>query len=191
MRLDLKRRGLGRCPQLVTGDGALGFRKALRHVPGAAREQRCWIHKTANVSNRLPKGLRNKAKQHLQDDEPHRERLRQGSPPHAPDQGTRVPQDGAGHGLQAVPERAKEMEKTRWIKSTRRDHSRRQIHERRTPGPRRRLTTAYTTFDNSSVRGKGEPHRGDRGQGDWRHRARPLSPGRAGSSCPKEDHCNG
>ena len=41
--LDLKRRGLGIGPELVTGDGALGFWKALRQVYGAAREQRCWV----------------------------------------------------------------------------------------------------------------------------------------------------
>ena len=43
--LDLKRRSLGIGPELVTGDGALGFWKALRQVYGAAREQRCWVHK--------------------------------------------------------------------------------------------------------------------------------------------------
>jgi transposase-like protein len=53
--LDLKRRGLGTPPELATGDGALGFWKALRQVFGATREQRCWVHKTANVLNRLPK----------------------------------------------------------------------------------------------------------------------------------------
>ena len=46
--LDLKRRGLGIGPELVTGDGALGFWKALRQVYGAAREQRCWVHKTGH-----------------------------------------------------------------------------------------------------------------------------------------------
>ena len=65
--LDLKRRGLGSGPELVTGDGALGFWKALRQVYGAAREQRCWVHKTGNILNKLPKGLQNKAKGHLQD----------------------------------------------------------------------------------------------------------------------------
>ena len=65
--LDLKRRGLGIGPELVTGDGALGFWKALRQVYGAAREQRCWVHKTGNILNKLPKGLQNKAKGHLQD----------------------------------------------------------------------------------------------------------------------------
>ena len=54
-------------PELAVGDGALGFWKALRQVYGIAREQRCWVHKTGNVLNKLPKGLQNKAKQHLQD----------------------------------------------------------------------------------------------------------------------------
>ena len=56
----------------------------------------------------------------------------------------------ARHGLQAVPERPGKMEKIQWIRSTRRDHSRRQIRRRRIPGSRRRMTSPYTTFDNSS-----------------------------------------
>jgi transposase-like protein len=65
--LDLKRRGLRNGPELATGDGALGFWKALREVYGEAREQRCWVHKCANVLNRMPKSLQAKAKGHLQD----------------------------------------------------------------------------------------------------------------------------
>jgi transposase-like protein len=65
--LDLKKRGLESGPQLAIGDGSLGFWKALRQIYGEAREQRCWVHKTANVLNKLPKALQPKAKQHLQD----------------------------------------------------------------------------------------------------------------------------
>ena len=65
--LDLKRRGLEVPPELATGDGALGFWKALRQVYGETREQRCWVHKTANILNKLPKSLQGKAKGHLQD----------------------------------------------------------------------------------------------------------------------------
>ena len=65
--LDLKRRGLTASPELATGDGALGFWKALRQVYGHTREQRCWVHKTANVLNKLPKSVQGKAKGHLQD----------------------------------------------------------------------------------------------------------------------------
>ncbi len=63
--LDLKRRGLGQGPQLAIGDGALGFWKALRQVYGQTRWQRCWVHKTANVLNKLPKGIQPQAKQRL------------------------------------------------------------------------------------------------------------------------------
>ena len=63
--LDLKRRGLQHDPQLAIGDGALGFWKALPQVFGATREQRCWVHKTANVLNKLPKHLQPKAKSDL------------------------------------------------------------------------------------------------------------------------------
>ena len=65
--LDLKRRGLAVPPELAIGDGALGFWKALRQAYGQTREQRCWVHKTANVLNKLPKSLQGKAKGHLQD----------------------------------------------------------------------------------------------------------------------------
>ena len=80
--LDLKRRGLKVAPELAAGDGALGFWKALREVYGTTREQRCWMHKTGNVLNKLPKALQPKAKSHLQqiwmaaDQGPGREGLR-------------------------------------------------------------------------------------------------------------------
>jgi len=64
--LDLKRRGLKIDPRLAVGDGALGFWKALPQVFGETRIQRCWVHKTANVLNKLPKHLQPKAKSDLQ-----------------------------------------------------------------------------------------------------------------------------
>jgi transposase-like protein len=64
--LDLKRRGLTIDPQLAIGDGALGFWKALPQVYGHTRTQRCWVHKTVNVLNKLPKHLQPKAKSDLQ-----------------------------------------------------------------------------------------------------------------------------
>ena len=63
--LDLKQRGLAQGPSLAIGDGALGFWKAMRQVYGETRRQRCWVHKTANVLNDLPKGKQKQAKQHL------------------------------------------------------------------------------------------------------------------------------
>jgi transposase-like protein len=65
--LDLKRRGLAIGPELAVADGALGFWKALAEVWPKTREQRCWVHKTANVLNKLPKSLQTKAKRALQD----------------------------------------------------------------------------------------------------------------------------
>jgi putative transposase len=64
--LDLRRRGLAVAPELAVADGALGFWKALGEVWPTTREQRCWVHKTANVLNRLPKSLHAKAKRTLQ-----------------------------------------------------------------------------------------------------------------------------
>ena len=63
---DPERRGLGVAPEPAVGDGAPGFRKALRETHATAREQRCWLHKTGNVLNKLPKFLQAKAKEHLQ-----------------------------------------------------------------------------------------------------------------------------
>ena len=63
---DLKQRGLEIGPELAVGDGALGFWKALPKVYGQTRSQRCWVHKTKNVLNCLPKGLQSKAKAALQ-----------------------------------------------------------------------------------------------------------------------------
>ncbi len=65
--LDLKRRGLQAGPELAVGDGALGFWRALREVYGDTRVQRCWVHKTANVLNQMPKSLQARAKGHLHD----------------------------------------------------------------------------------------------------------------------------
>ena len=60
--LDLKRRGLKIGPKLAVGDGALGFWAALREVYPGCREQRCWVHKTANVLDKMPKSVQGKAK---------------------------------------------------------------------------------------------------------------------------------
>ena len=65
--LDLKRRGLAIAPELAVADGALGFWKALGEVWPKTREQRCWVHKTANILNRLPKSQHTKAKRALQE----------------------------------------------------------------------------------------------------------------------------
>jgi transposase-like protein len=65
--LDLKRRGMLHAPDLAIGDGALGFWSALREVFGSAREQRCWVHKTGNVLNAMPKSVQPRAKGHLHD----------------------------------------------------------------------------------------------------------------------------
>ena len=63
--LDVKSRGLVVDPKLATGDGALGFWKALRQVYPTTREQRCWVHKTANVLDKLPKRLQPQAKEKI------------------------------------------------------------------------------------------------------------------------------
>lgn len=60
--LGLKARGLTQAPRLAVGDGALGFWAALEEVFPGTRVQRCWVHKTANILNYLPRSLQGKAK---------------------------------------------------------------------------------------------------------------------------------
>ena len=62
---DVRARGLAQCPKLAVGDGALGFWKALAKVYGNTRQQRCWMHKTGNILNYLPKAVQPKAKKAL------------------------------------------------------------------------------------------------------------------------------
>jgi putative transposase len=63
--MDLKQRGLALAPKLATGDGALGFWAAIRKVYPQTQEQRCWVHKTANVLNRMPRSVQPRAKADL------------------------------------------------------------------------------------------------------------------------------
>jgi transposase-like protein len=65
--LDLKDRGLEVGPNLAVGDGALGFWGALEEVYPKTRRQRCWVHKTANILDKLPKSIQSKAKSMIHD----------------------------------------------------------------------------------------------------------------------------
>lgn len=62
---NLRQRGLPAAPKLAIGDGALGFWGALSKVYPETRHQRCWVHKTANVLNKLPKSMQPKVKASL------------------------------------------------------------------------------------------------------------------------------
>ena len=59
---NLRERGLTVSPKLAIGDGALGFWNAMRKSYPSCRHQRCWVHKTANVLNKLPKSMQPKVK---------------------------------------------------------------------------------------------------------------------------------
>lgn len=63
--LDCKSRGLTTAPKLATGDGSLGFWIALGKAFPSTRQQRCWVHKTLNVLDKLPKGEQAAAKRTL------------------------------------------------------------------------------------------------------------------------------
>jgi putative transposase len=65
--VDLKARGLSIAPELAIGDGALGFWKALDEALPTTRHQRCWLHKTANVLNKLPKSVQPNAHKDLRE----------------------------------------------------------------------------------------------------------------------------
>ena len=64
---ELKNRGLQKLPALATGDGALGFWAAAAEEFPSTRTQRCWVHKTANILDKMPKGVQGKAKQRIHD----------------------------------------------------------------------------------------------------------------------------
>src|SRR5215203_2428990 len=63
----LRARGLAMAPELAVGDGALGFWRALEEAFPSVRHQRCWVHKAANVLNKLPKSLQANARQDLRE----------------------------------------------------------------------------------------------------------------------------
>ncbi len=65
--VDLKARGLATAPELATGDGALGFWKALEAIFPTTRHQRCWVHKVSNVLDKLPKSVQPAAKADLRE----------------------------------------------------------------------------------------------------------------------------
>ena len=65
--LSAKARGLEIAPKLATGDGALGFWAAIDKVWPTTGHQRCWVHKTVNVQNKMPKHLHGKAQSMLHD----------------------------------------------------------------------------------------------------------------------------
>ncbi len=64
---DLKARGLKSVPSLATGDGALGFWAAAAEEFPTMRSQRCWVHKTANVLDKMPQGMQGQAKTRIHD----------------------------------------------------------------------------------------------------------------------------
>jgi len=59
----LKRHGLKVAPKLAIGDGSLGFWLALQQEYGPVPQQRCWVHKTANILDKMPKSVQGRAKQ--------------------------------------------------------------------------------------------------------------------------------
>jgi transposase-like protein len=65
--VDVKSRGLIEAPKLATGDGSLGFWKALKQVYPSTKRQRCWVHKTVNVLDKLPKSQQPSAKSILRE----------------------------------------------------------------------------------------------------------------------------
>ncbi len=65
--VEVKRHGLIIAPELAIGDGALGFWKALEEIYPGTRHQRCWVHKTANVLNKVPKSVQAAMKDDLRE----------------------------------------------------------------------------------------------------------------------------
>jgi len=64
---EIKARGLKTLPKVATGDGALGFWAAAAEEFPSTRRQRCWVHKTANILDKMPKGVQSRAKARIHD----------------------------------------------------------------------------------------------------------------------------
>jgi putative transposase len=67
MLRDLRHKGLTTGPKLAIGDGALGFWNALKKLYPETKHQRCWVHKTANILNKVPKSLQSAVKKDLKE----------------------------------------------------------------------------------------------------------------------------
>ena len=65
--VDLKARGLAAAPEIAVGDGAMGFWKAIDEIFPGARHQRCWVHKIANVLNKVPNSVQPNMKADLRE----------------------------------------------------------------------------------------------------------------------------
>ena len=65
--IDVKQRGLQIAPEIAVGDGALGFWKALDEVFPGTRHQRCWVHKTVNVLDKVPLSVQANMKKELRE----------------------------------------------------------------------------------------------------------------------------
>ena len=65
--VEVKRRGLALAPEIAVGDGAIGFWRAIDEVFPGTRHQRCWLHKTANVLNKVPKSVQQAMKADLRE----------------------------------------------------------------------------------------------------------------------------
>ena len=65
--VEIKGRGLSAPPEIAVGDGAIGFWKAPDEVYPGTRQQRCWVHKTANVLNKFPKSMQPAVKADLRE----------------------------------------------------------------------------------------------------------------------------
>ncbi|MDA9535736.1 transposase [Bradyrhizobium sp. CCBAU 21362] len=65
--IDVKQRGLQIAPEIAVGDGALGFWKALDEIFPGTRHQRCWVHKTVNVLDKVPLSVQANMKKDLRE----------------------------------------------------------------------------------------------------------------------------
>ncbi len=65
--VEVKQRGLRIAPEIAVGDGGLGFWKAIDEVFPGTRHQRCWVHKTANVLNKVPLSVQANMKKDLRE----------------------------------------------------------------------------------------------------------------------------
>ena len=161
--VDLKARGLAIAPEIAVGDGALGFWKALEEIFPRAKHQRCWVHKVANVLNKVPKSVQPAMKADLAEVRDAQGRAsaeaavavfadKSGAKYRAASQraheGCALTQDGPVDGLQACHGGVKDLASAEGRKPLAHGHRRRQIHRRRRRNrdrrsPRRLIRTRH------------------------------------------------
>ena len=176
--IDIKQRGLQIAPEIAVGDGALGFWKALDEICPGTRHQRCWVHKTVNVLDKVPLSVQANMKSRraagvlrfprralgsFAHDQPHRKRVRDRAAQGGAHQGIVVADHRQADGVQAGHCRIKDLAAAQRHKSVAEGDCRCQIQRRHRGHPHagkpRRLIASSPKIPHSSGDERSNPFR--------------------------------